>query len=584
MNDHHTGHSGPSQRPPGLFGFDAEKAAEESDLAESRDLRDQVPDLVPYLLPFQRVVYLDDGSDDRVGRPADRPHPSSSRALMSLMGADRLQDIGNSGPGNAAEPLPEHQGAEQYGLLRALFGRDALHMGLQLYECFPRLLETTVIRLAELQGTTYNSAKEEEPGRIIHWAPDPEDPVALNITQSNQWEWPHYGSVDSTPMFVRGVLRIVSDNPDFLLTSYTGTDGENQTMSHALDAAVGWLEKHLEDSPDGLLEFQMHQRRGIWNQAWKDTPESYMHADGSYANHRDGIASIEVQVLAYDSLRDLARFYQTEAEGTRGDSRAEEALMANSSSIDSRAQRLKQTVLDKFWLEDERGGYFALGTDRDQRGNLRPLAVRTSNAGHALHLLDGDDRTMSNRRVALVRTLFSDELLDRNGIRTLSNREVRFAPRSYHCGSIWMWDNRAIALELDSSGYFALARDLDKRTLRVIETLGYFVEFVPGDNSKSASKLSTTRVIDVFDGERDHYANYYRIEKPAQETQAWTVAAIREIKRQNTPLHPELAARTVAIDISKREVELEVLERVAFPFDETGSGADPVEGKAATIV
>src|SRR5262249_7571301 len=157
----------------------------------------------PYLLPFQRIVHVRDISSSLRAHPFRHTHPSSSKALLSLMGVSRLPDIGAGGPGNAALPLPEHRDIPEFSLLDALVGRDALYMGWCLYDCFPELLKATLVRLAELQGTGYNTAKEEEPGRIIHWAPDPDGAVAREITALNHWEWPHYGAIDSTPTFIR---------------------------------------------------------------------------------------------------------------------------------------------------------------------------------------------------------------------------------------------------------------------------------------------------------------------------------------------------------------------------------------------
>lgn len=544
---------------PGLFGFEGKESPDKVPLSELPDLRDQVPDLEPYLLPFQHVIYISDVLDTGDGS-AQKRRPSSSRALMSLMGVTELHEIGQSGPGNAAESLPGHEGEEQINLLGALFGRDSLHMGMALYDSFPDLLRTTAIRLAELQGVTTNEANEEEPGRIIHWGADPDDPVAKHITEVNFWEWPHYGAVDSTPMFIRGALRVAQDDPTFLEQTYVGRDGNTHTMGESFDAATGWLEKRLQTNPEGLLEFKMMQERGIWNQAWKDTPESYMHADGSYANHRQGIASIEVQALAYDTLLELAAFYIQQT--------TETGLQEKATSLEAQAAQIKQVVLDKFWIEDDRGGYFAQATDRDENGQLRPQAVRTSNMGHALHMLEGNDPELARRREALVKTLFSDELLDRNGVRTLSDREVRFVPRSYHCGSVWLWDNHVISQELDRAGYSGLARDIDQRIWRTVDTLGFFVEFVPGDNATTTEAMTIRRVIDVYDGERDHFSNSYRIEKPAQETQAWTVEAMRAIKEKNQPLHPELSALKAAADPNKRAFEEEVLRQVKYPVKE----------------
>lgn len=531
---------------PEFFGFERQPADDDA------ELRSQVPELARYLLPFQRIVHVRDISSLLRAHPFRRAHPSSSKALLSLMRVSRLPEIGAGGPGNAALALPEHRDIPEFTLLDALVGRDALYMGWCLYDCFPELLKGTLVRLAELQGTGYNTAKEEEPGRIIHWAPDPDGPVAQEITSLNHWEWPHYGAIDSTPTFIRSVLRVMNDDPGFADVTYSGLDGAAHTMRHALHAAASWLDARLAASPDGLLEFWMMQERGIWNQAWKDTPEAYVHADGSYANHHAGIASIEVQALAYDTLRDLAQHYRHTGRPAQAD------------SARIRAEQLKDLVLDRFWLEDDRGGYFALGTDRDERGQLRPLAVRTSNMGHALHLLDGADPVLRGRSRSLVETLFAADLLDRNGVRTLSERELRFVPFSYHCGSVWPWDNRVIACQLRRSGYHGLARDLELRIWRVVDTLGYFAEFVPGTNAADSDELEITKVVDVYDGERDHYSNFYRIEKPAQEIQAWTVEAIRAIKRGNRPLQPELSTPAAA-DEDKRAFEQRVLSAVRFP-------------------
>jgi hypothetical protein len=557
-------YDGHNSNDPGLFGYEGKVTADGTPLSELPDIRPQSPELEPYLLPFQRVIFVRDLFPGLEPYPQLRVHPSSSKALLDLMGVAHLSDIGKRGPGFAALSLPERRNVPDLTLLDALFGRDALYMGLNLYDCFPQLLKTTLYRLAELQGVTYNPAKEEEPGRIIHWAPDPHSSVAAHISAINHWEWPHYGAIDSTPLFIRGVLRILRDEPSFLKAEYVALDGQVHTIDYALQAASTWLDARLRSNPEGLLEFRMSQPRGIWNQAWKDTPESYMHADGSYANHRRGIASIEVQALAYDTLLDLANYYKDRPGGEQV-ARQGNNLRLKIDTIMTQAQNLKDTILDRFWLEDDRGGYFALATDRDQLGNLRPLAVRTSNMGHALHLLDEADPELERRRTSLIKTLFSSEMLDRNGIRTLSSREIRFVPFSYHCGSVWPWDNRVIARELRRSGYLGLAHNLELRIWNVVDTLGFFAEFVPGNNSSSPTALTVTKVVDVYDGERDHWSNCYRMEKPAQEMQAWTVEAIRAIKRSNRPLDPARSLPTAAIDPAKRQFELKLLNDLESP-------------------
>src|SRR5690606_30664910 len=124
------------------------------------------------------------------------------------------------------------------------------------------------------------------------------------------------------------------------------------------------------------------------NQVWKDSPDAYHHSDGTLANHTSGIASIEVQTTAYDALLDAALLY-------------EDYLNTPdiAYTLREQAEELRSTILNEFWT-DEKGGYFVLGTDRDELGNLRQLKVRTSNMGHTLNsrLLAGNDPYITDRR------------------------------------------------------------------------------------------------------------------------------------------------------------------------------------------
>jgi glycogen debranching enzyme len=517
------------------------------------DRREQVPDLIPYLLPGQRVINVE---HPRVAPPGQRD-PSALRALMRLTAAARLGDIGARGPCLAALARPENEQVEELRQLEGVFGRDSLYMGLSLHDRYPRLLEATLVRFAELQGVRTNPASEEEPGRIVHWVLDQEDPIAKNITALNHWEWPHYGAVDTTPMYISGTARVASYKPDFLLTPYTCRRGRKRTIWYSFEAALAWLERRLDSNPEGLLEFWMQQPRGISNQAWKDTPESYVRADGSYANHKQGIASVEVQSLAYDALIDAAALYRSKA-GRCSSERERATLLQAAGKLTERAARIRRIVLDRFWLEDERGGYFALGTERDERGGLRPLAVRTSNMGHVLnsrlleHLYPGS----TARGEALIRTLFSPEMLAPAGIRTLSNREKRFLPGAYHCGTVWPWDNRYISRGLERHGYQGLSAELDRRVLRVGHDSHIFPEFVRGGGP--GEPLLNERIVDIWET-RDHYSSTYRIEKLAQEIQAWSVEAILSVKRKQNPLRP---APATASDPEKRKLESDILSGI----------------------
>jgi glycogen debranching enzyme len=161
--------------------------------------------------------------------------------------------------------------------------------------------------------------------------------------------------------------------------------------------------------------------------------------------------------------------------------------------------------------------------------------------GHVLNsgLLKQTDRGTADRVEALVRTLFSPELLAPAGIRTLSCREKRFLPGAYHCGAVWLWDNRTISRGLERHGYHGLTAELDRRVFLAGHESRSFPEFVRGGGP--AEPLLNERIVELWE-RRDHYSSVYRVERLAQEIQAWSVEAILSVKRMLNPLRPAPAA------------------------------------------
>jgi glycogen debranching enzyme len=290
-------------------------------------------------------------------------------------------------------------------------------------------------------------------------------------------------------------------------------------MADALVAAIDWTNKRLDANKEGLLEFKSMTARGLENQAWKDSWDAYFHKNGEIANHQQGIASIEVQRVTFDALLDAADFYQKHF-----------AKHTQAQELRNRAEKLRLAIMEKFWTESQ-GGYFVLGTDRSPSdGGLRRLEIRTSNMGHMLHslvLLSGEEPEIVRRREALIAQLFSPEMLNVSGIRTLATDEFRFRPGAYHNGSVWLWDSYLIAQGLDLHGYHGLSYELQRRILNVITTTRQYPEFVRGDNSNQPSL--NTQVIDVWD---EKYQRSNRLEQPSQEVQAWTVAAILSMQQK----------------------------------------------------
>jgi glycogen debranching enzyme len=125
-----------------------------------------------------------------------------------------------------------------------------------------------------------------------------------------------------------------------------------------------------------------------------------------------------------------------------------ESLLAT--RLTDQARLLRERFERQFW--DDELGMYVLALD----GDKRPCRVRTSNAGQLLFT----GIVAPERAARMAHTLMSPELLTGWGIRTVSARERRFNPTSYHNGSIWPHDNALIALGLARYGYSDLAARL----------------------------------------------------------------------------------------------------------------------------
>lgn len=475
-----------------------------------------------HLLPGERVTSIVEHP-----RRTVQQTPSSLKQILRLTRAEKPDNIGRFGPSLAAiafeasdledpRETPEH-----LRLYEAVFGRDSLRIAIDLVPSYPELARATTLELARLQGLEDNLEREEEMGRIVHEARRPDDPVALKLTAERGWAWPYYGSVDATPEFIRTLTAYCQqseENTAFLSEEYVDLHGETHTISHALELALAWIERRLNSNLEGLLEFCSVLPGGIENQVWKDSWDAYHHADGIIANHTKGIASIEVQVTTYDALIDAAELFEDILDQP---DRAGE--------LRRQAEQLRQTIFDVFWTEDK-GGYFVLGTDRDDQGSLRQLKIRTSNMGHAINsrLLKGTDPEIVRMREATVRHITSPEMQNVSGIRTLASDEVRFRPGAYHNGSVWLWDTHHIAKGLRRLGYKEEADTLDRKLLNVAEVTRIFPEYVRGDDADTPS--INTHTVELWD---ETCQRINKVEQPPQEVQGWTAAAILATKKRH---------------------------------------------------
>ena len=209
--------------------------------------------------------------------------------LCILAGVERPEEIGDNGPVIASRATAANADEPALRLFEIVFGRDSLTVALFVADLFPKLLEATVLHLARFQGKVFDARREEEPGRIAHEIRPPET--------EGVWGFPYYGTVDATPLFIRGLVRAIERRPAF-----------RAEVQEALDAAVAWLLRRLGEDELGLLSHLRANPHGLENQVWKDSWDSMSHADGTVANHAAPVASLEAQALAYDALVEVASY------------------------------------------------------------------------------------------------------------------------------------------------------------------------------------------------------------------------------------------------------------------------------------
>ncbi len=405
--------------------------------------------------------------------PPTTPDPLSE--LCKLARVERPEEVGRNGPLIAARATDANTGESALRLFEIVYGRDSLVAALFVGDLFPLLREATVLYLARHQGRSYDAWREEEPGRIAH--------MIRNADPDANLGYPYYGTVDATPHFISAAMQAIEARPAF-----------EAEIRPALDSAVAWLLRRLASDELGLLSHQRVNPDGIANQVWKDSWDSMSHADGTVANHAAPVASLEAQALAYDALVEVGELHA--------------------------ADRLARSIENHFWL----GDFYAIGVDRDPvTGAPRPLSTRASNMGWLLRsrLLDGRE----DRQRQVVELLFSDDFLAESGVRTLSSREVRFRPRSYHNGTVWPHDNYVISLGLEQRGFVDEASELRRRIESFCRTTHRLPEFVAGGDP--GDTLFTKRIVDVYDTANDRWN---RIEQPPQEIVCWTVTAMVAIE------------------------------------------------------
>lgn len=288
-----------------------------------------------------------------------------------------------------------------------LFGRDSLIPSLQCLAFDREMAVHTACLLARRQGRKTDARWHEEPGKILH---------ELRVGEmANLGEVPQtsYASIDSTILF----LILIAQH-----AAWTGSLDLFNELRENVDRALQWMAESGDRNGDGYIEYYGKTDKGApVNQGWKDSEDGIVREDGSFPE--PPISLVEVQGYAYLAKTAIAGLYHRAGEQTTAERLTREA------------EELRDRFNRDFWMEDK--GCYCLGLEGEGR---RRVSVVTSNAGQALWtgIADHDKALKTAQR------LMQDDMYSGWGIRTLSDREVRYNPLAYQLGSIWPFDNSLI--------------------------------------------------------------------------------------------------------------------------------------------
>jgi glycogen debranching enzyme len=295
-----------------------------------------------------------------------------------------------------------------------VFGRDGLITAFEMLWADPDVARGVLGFLAATQADAESATSDAEPGKILHEVRGGEMAALGEVPFAR-----YYGTVDATPLFV------------MLADAYyerTGDQAFVRFLWPHVERALNWMRTYGDRDGDGFIEYARRSEKGLVQQGWKDSNDSIFHADGSMAE--PPIALCEVQGYAYGAWSGAARLA------------ARMGLDTDAAAYAARAAALRDAFDRAFWCDDT--GTYALALD----GLKRRCRVRASNAGHCL--FTGIAR--QDRAVRVAAALMDEDGFSGWGVRTISAREARYNPMSYHNGSVWPHDNALVAAGLARYG------------------------------------------------------------------------------------------------------------------------------------
>jgi glycogen debranching enzyme len=292
----------------------------------------------------------------------------------------------------------------------ALFGRDSIVTSLQDLWLSPDDARRTLVLLARAQADVDDAWRDAEPGKILHEVRRGELAKVGLVPFGS-----YYGTADATPLWIVLFAEVFRA---------TGDENLLRALLPNLNRALDWIDLHGDLDGDGFVEYKTRSTAGLVNHGWKDSWDGIVRADGRIPEAP--IALVEVQAYVYAAKIGAAKLFRAASDEARA------------RALEREADELRSRFETAFWMKQD--GYYCLALD----GHKGQVTAVTSNPGHALFC----GILSSERASSVAERLMSEDLFSGWGIRTLSNREVRYNPVGYHLGTVWPHDNAIIALGL----------------------------------------------------------------------------------------------------------------------------------------
>jgi glycogen debranching enzyme len=331
-----------------------------------------------------------------------------------------------------------------------------------------------------------------------------DDPVAHKLTAEGSWKFPYFGSVDATLIWMNQVHNAAKADSSILDIVI-----DDIALWERFIASTQWVLTRLA-TPSGFIESSRSNPLGIANQVWKDSGDSYMHANGVLARG-DSTASVETVGETYDAIIAAVAIQEMKPSGK---------WPLSSKDMMKIARNLQLSLIGIFWMGDS----FALGIERDSNGNVAKFDSMASNQGRLLDsgVLLGDE--FSGYRTAIADAMTDESMLGESGLRTLSRAHHSFRPGGYHTGSSWPFDGVLTARGLLKNGFTKESQQVQEKIKKAIESSGGYPEFFRGDWPETDLINRFIHDVKTVD-ERGVHSNTNRVAQPPQIIQGWTVAA-----------------------------------------------------------